>query len=133
MENIIQIGNEFFYIIGPHSFLYKDRKENQFYPTYKVYSIQNKYVDLVYQKNKRDNQFYKVNWDDISCRYQTLSEFFIREFQDKVDWYYISCHQTLSEPFIREFQNKAYWYYISRYQTLSESFKKEFAYRLNNC
>ena len=28
----------------------------------------------------------KVNWKGISC-YQTLSEDFIREFKDKVDWY----------------------------------------------
>ena len=32
-----------------------------------------------------------VNWITISF-YYTLSENFIREFQDKVDWFYISKH-----------------------------------------
>ena len=35
------------------------------------------------------------------------------EFQDKVDWYYISRYQKLSEKFIREFQDKVKWNYIS--------------------
>jgi len=52
----------------------------------------------------------------------------LREFQDKVDWldwYWISRYQTLSEDFIREFQDKVNWYCISRYQKLSKSFRKE--------
>jgi len=67
----------------------------------------------------------KVNWYQISS-YQTLSEEFIREFQDKVDWYEISIHQTLSEEFIREFQDKVNWYEISKYQRLSKKFIKGF-------
>ena len=47
------------------------------------------------------------------------------EFQEKVDWYYISRYQHLSEDFIREFQKKVNWYYISRYQHLSDYIKKE--------
>ena len=43
-----------------------------------------------------------------------LSEEYIREFQDKVNWHMISCYQTLSEELIREFQDKVDWYYISR-------------------
>ena len=46
-----------------------------------------------------------VNWKSIS-QYQTLSEDFIREFQDKVDWMQIFIHQTLSEDFIRQFKDK---------------------------
>ena len=30
----------------------------------------------------------------------------VREFQDKVDWEWISEHQKLSEEFIREFEDK---------------------------
>ena len=41
-------------------------------------------------------------WEDISMC-QKLSESFIREYQDKVDWYWISKRQELSEPFIREY------------------------------
>ena len=42
---------------------------------------------------------------DIS-QYQTLSEDFIREFKDKVDWIKMSEHKKISGSFIREFQNK---------------------------
>jgi hypothetical protein len=32
-----------------------------------------------------------------------------KNFKDKVDWGCISVHQTLSEEFIREFQDKVNW------------------------
>jgi hypothetical protein len=37
---------------------------------------------------------------------QTLSEDFIREYQNRVAWIWISTHQRFSENFIEEFQNK---------------------------
>ena len=67
----------------------------------------------------------KIDWYWISC-HQTLSENFIREFQDRVNWDDISYYQTLSEPFIREFQDRVNWYEISAYQMLSKEFRKEF-------
>ena len=48
-----------------------------------------------------------INFNYISYQY-ILSENFIRELQDKVDWCYISERQKLSENFIREFQDKVY-------------------------
>ena len=72
----------------------------------------------------------KVNWGYISYN-QKLSEDFIQEFQDKVNWYNISCKQKLSEDFIREFQDKVYWCYISCKQKLSEDFIREFSHKLN--
>jgi hypothetical protein len=72
----------------------------------------------------------KVDWGYIS-NYQTLSEDFIREFKDKVDWEYISTFQKLSENFIREFQYKVYWGYISRFQNLSENIIREFKDKVN--
>ena len=38
----------------------------------------------------------------------------------------ISSYQKLSEEFIREFKDKVDWLYICRFQKLSEEFKKEF-------
>ena len=44
-------------------------------------------------------------WRDISaCKY--LTENFIREFKDYVDWGRILCHQSLSEDFIKEFEDR---------------------------
>ena len=51
-----------------------------------------------------DQEFYSNN---------ILSEDFIREFKDKVDWMLISKSQTLSEDFIIEFKDKVDWWYIS--------------------
>ena len=39
---------------------------------------------------------------------QKLSEDFIREFQDKVDWNKVSMYQKLSDDFIIEFQDRLY-------------------------
>jgi hypothetical protein len=68
----------------------------------------------------------KVNWYFISY-YQKLSEEFIREFSDKIDWDCVSQQQKLSEDFIREFSKKVNWYHISIYQKLSEEFIREFS------
>jgi hypothetical protein len=73
-----------------------------------------------------------INSDFWSCisHSQKLSEEFIREFKDKVDWFHISQYQKLSEEFIREFKDKVDWSYISQYQKLSESFIREFKIKL---
>ena len=63
--------------------------------------------------------------------YQKLSESFIRDFADSLDWVYISQYQHLSEDMIREFKDKVVWYYISKYQHLSEEFIKEFKDRVD--
>ena len=67
-----------------------------------------------------DNQ----NWEDFN--FYKKSEDFIREFENKVDWFCISCEETLSEEFIREFQDKVYWSRISYFQKLSKEFIVEF-------
>jgi len=67
----------------------------------------------------------KVDWEWIS-QYQKLSEEFIREFEDKVYWSWISEYQKLSEEFIREFKDEVDWYRVSVYQKLSKEFIREF-------
>ena len=71
----------------------------------------------------------KVNWHGIS-RSQSLSEEFIREFLEKVDWFWISGNQTLSEELIRGSLDKVHWFWIFCYQVLSENFVREFQDRL---
>jgi hypothetical protein len=72
----------------------------------------------------------KVNWESVSI-YQKLSEEFIKEFQDKVNWESVSIYQKLSEEFIKEFQDKVDWYFVSANQKLSEEFIKEFQDKVN--
>ena len=68
---------------------------------------------------------YNNNWEKIS-QHATLSEDFIREYQDKVLWWLITYNQELSEDFIREFQDYVDWYGICQYQNISEGFIREF-------
>ena len=68
----------------------------------------------------------KVNWHRISSC-QRLSEEFIREFKDRVNWGCVSKYQHLSEDFIREFKDDVSWGWVSISQHLSEDFIREFA------
>ncbi len=72
-----------------------------------------------------------VDWRWGVSLYQHLSDGFIREFKDNVGWSLISEYQHLSEDFIREFQDKVYWFWISKYQHLSEDFIREFSDRVD--
>ena len=63
----------------------------------------------------------RVDWKNISI-YQILSEKFIKGRQDKVDLYFIGKYQKLSEDFITEFGDKINWAFISKYQDLSQKF-----------
>ena len=53
-----------------------------------------------------------INFNDLKLYQKPLSEDFIREFKNKVDWNWISVKQKLSENFIREFKDKVSWGYI---------------------
>ncbi len=72
----------------------------------------------------------KIDWFYIS-RHQKLSEDFIREFADKVDWLYISIKQKLSERFIREFSDRVRRLSISVYQKLSEGLIRDFTNKVS--
>jgi hypothetical protein len=59
-----------------------------------------------------------------------LSEDFIREFKDRVNWEKISAHQNLSEDFIREFEYRVSWGKISAHQKLSPAFMHYFSSKI---
>lgn len=63
----------------------------------------------------------RVNWK-IICNHQNLSEAFIEKFKDRVDWKIISCKQKLSEVFIMKYKAKLCWSDVCAYQKLSEKF-----------
>jgi hypothetical protein len=62
---------------------------------------------------------------------ELLREFSKKDFEDELDWFYISWKHKLTENFIREFQHKLNWSEISQYQKLSESFIREFSDKVN--
>ena len=46
-----------------------------------------------------------IDWSSL-CKYEQLSEGFIREVENDVDWEGISRCQTLSDEFRKEFKDK---------------------------
>lgn len=90
--------------------------------------IMHKYLDFT-SLSRRENlseafieEFQnEVDWDYIN-EYQFLSEDFIRKFKDKINWEVISYSQKLSENFIEEFQNRVDWFEIIENQDISNEF-----------
>lgn len=74
----------------------------------------------------------KVNWDYISI-YQNLSENFIEKHQDKVNWLYITIHQNLSEDFIERNYDKLKISIICNFQNLSKEFLERKFSIVYNC
>ena len=84
-------------------------------------------IDLT--KTKVSEEYLRENKDsidwDIVCEYQKLSEPFIEEFQNYVNWSKISRCQKLSEPFMEKHLNKLFSS-IAQFQVLSEGFIKKY-------
>jgi hypothetical protein len=75
----------------------------------------------------RENQEH-VDWDQV-C--DDLSEDFIREFADKLNWLHVSRNSRLSENVIRDFKDQVDWPAVSMSQQLSEPFIEEFCDRIS--
>ena len=71
----------------------------------------------------------KVDWIFISTNY-TLTESFIEKFENYVDWVSISLYQKLSENFILKHKNQLHWEAIFSHQKLSENFIREFQHMI---
>ena len=61
----------------------------------------------------------------------TLTEEFMTQFADRLDWKILSSCQVLSESFIRQHIRSICWFNISCYQYLSEQFIIDFQYQVN--
>ena len=55
---------------------------------------------------------------------QNLSIQFIKDFKDKINWYFASKYLNLNEQLISEFKDKVNWYFIFKYQKIR--FSKRF-------
>jgi hypothetical protein len=51
----------------------------------------------------------KINWYSISRTSQELSEEFIEEYADKLDWKCIAYFQKLTPEIIKKFSNRILW------------------------
>ena len=61
----------------------------------------------------------------VICEYQKLSENFMRDFEDQVNWYKISVYQKLSEEFMEEFKDNLGAFEIFVNQDISFEFLRE--------
>lgn len=66
----------------------------------------------------------------LLTKHQIFSESFIEKHQSLLKWDQVAMYQKLSESFIEQFQNNFHWYYISKHQTLSEEFMEKHAIRI---
>ena len=65
----------------------------------------------------------KIYWDDI-VNSQKLSEDFIKEFQNYLDWWTICFFQNLSKEFIIEFFDKLNLDYLINNEFISDEIKE---------
>lgn len=72
----------------------------------------------------------RLNWFDI-CQYQKLSISFMIKFADYLSWKHVSEFQTLTEEFIHLFHNFVDWENISKKQVLCEAFIKKYYKKVN--
>ncbi len=68
---------------------------------------------------------------DILAGVQFLTESFIRDYQDGLDWMRVCIKQHLSESFMMEMENRVLWNYAAENQVMSEQFILDNAHRLN--
>ena len=59
------------------------------------------------------------------CKDFILSEKFMRDYANYLDWGSISVYQTLSENFMKEYKHRLVWYYVTRNQKMSDEFIRE--------
>ncbi len=71
-----------------------------------------------------------IDWRCVSI-FIPMSEAFIERFADRVHWVKISIYQKLPERFIRKFRNSVEWDAICIHQQLSEAFMVEFKDSIN--
>src|SRR3712207_7302053 len=77
------------------------------------------------------NEMVKLGqWNEISTM-GNLTEEFMDEYQNQLNWGYICQTQKLSENFIRNHENKMVWNFVSKYQNLSEQFINDYQNQLN--
>jgi len=82
--------------------------------------------ELVEVWNSQNEDSLRPVYADVLKNYD-----FVKVFQDKLDWDWITCEEVLDEEFIREFQDKVYWNNISYYQNISTKFANEFKDKIN--
>lgn len=83
------------------------------------------------QKINEDFVLEHLETFNLAEKYSKLSESFLREFKDDLNWETICKYQQLSEQFMRENKDNLDWKSVSEYQNISYKFIKEFRNNLD--
>lgn len=67
----------------------------------------------------------KILKNEFFWRYQKLTEEFMEQNIQYVNWAIISCSQKLSIQFMRKYKDRLHWFNIYRFQNLTEDFIEE--------
>jgi len=58
----------------------------------------------------------------VISSYQKLTEEFLEDFKDELDWFFISIKQELSEHQMEKYEDKLDWWLLSQWQNMSSEF-----------
>lgn len=76
------------------------------------------------RRHRLEMEKYYAFWTNI-CEHQDLSEEFIEEFAEKVDWKAVSYKQKLSKEMMHKYADKLEWRYIISNQNIDQKFVEE--------
>ncbi len=100
-------------------------KKTSMYDILKKYKVSKEflrhYIDIRYIAGP--------DWNPVHL--QKLSEQFMRDFKDRLEWMWVCIHQNLTESFMREMKDYVKWSYAAENQKMSPDFILEFSHRLN--
>jgi hypothetical protein len=100
------------------------------------YKLSEDYLNFIIENSKSWWDCYDFMYDELNAfknisRYQNLSEEFINQYKDKLEWKNITIYQNLSEKFIEKYSKKIIWNFIPIRQTVSYKFIKKNINRFN--
>lgn len=88
---------------------FNDEEETPFYDIWSDQKYKYAWYDAITKKEWDEDEvrrrYNEINWKFV-CRWIDLSESFIREFRDYVDWKLIKKHQKVSKDFLIEMGKK---------------------------
>jgi len=70
-------------------------------------------------------EYMVIDWDNMSKKLDMDIEF-IRRYKHKLNWRIIISHHSLSNEFLLEFEDYINFYDLCKYQNVTEEFKKVF-------
>lgn len=123
-EHYVNWINVFTYQKLSEDFINNYQHKVRFELILKNQNLSNDFLRKIFNDVKK----YNFTWREYEniIKYQKLSENFIKEYNQVLNWSCISAYQELSESFISEFRHKVVWGWIFSRQNISEDFARKY-------